>query len=146
MTAKRPKHRERPGMDSAGRTHLHHAAAEGDTAQARQLLAAGADPNATDDDGWTPLHLAAQSGAIEVVRLLLDAAAAIDPRNSHGNTPLFDALFHSRGRGDVIGLLRAQGADPYAENTYGISPLALARTIANFDVRQFFVDLPSASS
>jgi len=51
-------------------------------------------------------------------------------------------VFSSRGVGEVIKLLRAHGADPNAQNARGMSPLKLARTIANFDVRQFFKDLP----
>jgi uncharacterized protein len=73
---------------------------------------------------------------------LLDAGALVDPRDSYGNTPLFRAVFNSSGNGDVIKLLRGAGADPYAKNASGISPLKLARTISNYDVRQFFCDLP----
>jgi len=121
---------------------LHYAASEKAADTAQQLVTAGADPNATDDEGWTPLHFAAQSNSAELIRLLLQAGAVIDPRDSFGNTPLFKAVFNSRGDGNVIALLRAHGADPHASNARGISPLKLARTIANFDVRQFFCDLP----
>lgn len=38
-------------------TPLHYAAAEGDVATVRELLAAGADPNATAYFGMTPLHV-----------------------------------------------------------------------------------------
>lgn len=124
------------------RTPLHEAAIDGDAELVRSLLAQGADPNATDDAGWTPLHFAAQDHAVEVVRLLIQAGAALDPRDSHGNTPLCKAVFNSRGRGEVIALLREHGADPCAENNHGVSPLVLARRIANYDVRQFFGDLP----
>ena len=142
MTAKHPKRNERPGVDRAGRTLLHYAAADGDVALVTEKLAAGMDPSAADDDGWTPLHFAAQNGAVPVVLLLINAGAMIDPRDSHGNTPLFRAVFQSRGNGEVIKLLRAAGADPYIENRHGNSPLKLAQTIANYDVRQFFSDLP----
>src|SRR5262245_5185128 len=56
MTAKRPKRKERPGVDRAGRTPLHYAAVDGDVALVKQLLASGMNPSAPDDDGWTPLH------------------------------------------------------------------------------------------
>ena len=49
---------------------------------------------------------------------------------------------NSRGNGEVIRLLRAAGADPLAKNAHGNSPLNLARTIASYDVRQYFSDLP----
>jgi ankyrin repeat protein len=79
-----------------------------------------------------------------VVKLLLKAGAAVDPRDSYGNTPLWRAVFQSEGDGEVIQLLRKAGADPYIENKHGNSPLKLARTIDNYDVRQFFSDLPGA--
>jgi ankyrin repeat protein len=100
------------------------------------------DPNTQDDDGWTPLHFAARGNSVEIVKLLLEASAAVDVRDAFGNTPLSNAVFNSRGLGDVIKILRACGADPYARNDSGVSPLTLARTIANYDVRQFFRDLP----
>lgn len=72
-------------------TPLHLAAASGDAAQVRYLLATGSDPNARDTvAGTTPLHLAAgYSGSVDVVRLLLDAGADPDAREqSMGGTPL----------------------------------------------------------
>jgi ankyrin repeat protein len=98
-----------------------------------------------DDEGWTPLHFAAQGNAAEAARLLLDAGAQVDARDSTGHTPLFQAVWSSRGRGDTIRLLRAYGADPHAQNSRGTSPLRLARVIANFNVRQYFSDLPKAA-
>jgi ankyrin repeat protein len=124
---------------------LHYAAADADLEQVRQLLASGADPGASDDNGWTPLHFAAQSRAKDIAKLLLDVGAPIDPRDAHGNTPLSTAVFNSRGDGNLIKLLRERGADPHATNNYGVSPLKLARTIANYDIRQFFNDLPEES-
>jgi uncharacterized protein len=94
---------------------------------------------------FRPLHFAAQSNAVDVAGILLDAGAPVDPMDSNGNTPLLKAVFNSRGDGNLIKLLRARGADPYAKNKHGNSPLKLARTIANYDVRQFFTDLPEES-
>jgi ankyrin repeat protein len=48
----------------------------------------------------------------------------------------------SRGQGEVIELLREAGADPYAENKTGNSPISVARSIANFSIAQFYSDLP----
>lgn len=142
MSEKPSKRKERPGLDQYGRTLLHHAAVDGDVVLVRQLLAAGMDAGASDDNGWTPLHFAAQSNCADITEILLDAGAPVDARDTHGNTPLAKAVFNSRGVEDVIKLLRARGADPCAKNNHGISPLALARTIANYDIRQFFRDLP----
>jgi uncharacterized protein len=142
MTGKHPKRNLRPGVDGLGRTELHYAASDGDVAKIRDLLSAGANPSTADDNGWTPLHFACQSNAADAVRALLAAGAAIDPADSHGNTPLFRAVFNSIGNGEIISLLRSAGADPAIKNAHGNSPLSLARTIANCNVRQFFDDIP----
>lgn len=141
MAAKQPKRKSRSAVDSYGRTPLHYAAADGDVVLVEQLLSSGVAADAADDNGWTALHFAAQSNSELATKLLLRANASIDARDSHGNTPLAKAVFNSRGDGGVIGVLRANGADPHAENNYGVSPLKLARTIANYDVQQFFQDL-----
>ncbi|TVT62627.1 ankyrin repeat domain-containing protein [Amycolatopsis rhizosphaerae] len=128
-------------VDNQGRTPLHAAALRGDPAEVEQLIAAGADPSTADNNGFTPLHLAAQEGHVGAARALLDGGAEIDRRNRFGNTALFVAVFNSRGRGDLILLLRERGADPMAENASGQTPIGLARLIANFDVAQYFADL-----
>lgn len=142
MTGKHPKRTERPGVDRAGRAPLHYAAGDGVVSEAIRLLRTGADPNAQDDDGRTPLHFACQENSTEIVRALVAAGAKVDVRDNYGNTPLFRAVYASSGDVAIIALLRAAGADPHAENASGVTPLALARTIANFDVAQFFADLP----
>jgi uncharacterized protein len=142
MSSKQPKRKDRPGVDRMGRAPLHYAAFDGDSERIHQLLASGSIPDATDDSSWTPLHFAAQSNVADATALLLNAGASVNSRDAHGNTPLSTAVFNSRGNGEVIKLLRAHGADPYAKNNHDVSPLRLARTIANFDVRQFFQDLP----
>lgn len=106
-------------------------------------LTAGDDPSLGDRLGFTALHLAAQEGAVEAARLLLDLGADVDPVNQYGNTPLFVAVFNSRGRGEMIALLRERGADPYKANDAGQSPVVLARLIGNYDVARFFADLPA---
>ena len=113
MSAKHPKRKERPGVDRAGRTPLHYAAADYDVRQVEQLLGSGVKPDLADDDGWTPLHFAAQGKALIVATILLDAGAPVDARDRYWNTPLSTAVFNSRGDGDVIKLLRERGADPY---------------------------------
>ena len=130
-------------IDRDGRSPLHQAAMANDVAAARRYLTAGDDPNVADKQGFTPLHLAAQEGAQEMARVLLDHGATVDSVNRFGNTPLFVAVFNSRGRGDMIALLRARGADPYRANYGGQTPVGLARLIGNYDVAQFFADLPA---
>ena len=142
MVGNQPKRKERPGVDEYGRISLHYAAGDGNAPLVKQLLSSGVDPNAPDDNDWTPLHFAAQAYSPDVIETLLEAGANPDLQDSFGNTALFRAVFNSRGDGSVIKLLRAAGADPNAENDSGVSPLSLARTIGNYDVAQYFADLP----
>jgi ankyrin repeat protein len=130
-------------IDHAGRTRLHYLALAGDAAGAREALSEGDDPNAADGQGFTALHLAAQECQPDVATLLLDHGAQVDAMNQFGNTPLFTAVFNSRGNGSVINLLRDRGADPHRANQSGQTPVGLARLIGNYDVAQFFDDLPS---
>jgi ankyrin repeat protein len=146
MARKHPKRKDRPGVDRYGRTELHNAVIDGDADKARTLVAAGARVDVADDEGWTPLHYAAHTQSRAIAELLLAARAPIDAQDLHGNTPLSTAVFESRGRGDLITLLRQHGADPIRENNYGVSPVSLARTIANYDVAQYFRDVPDQLS
>jgi ankyrin repeat protein len=140
-SSKQPKRKERAGVDEYGRTPLHYAANGRERDQVHALIAGGAAVSLPDDNGWTPLHFAAQGGSAEVVTALLAAGAAVDPQDADGNTPLWRATMKSRGNGVIIGLLRAAGADPHVDNKHGVSPVELARTIANYDVGQFFTDV-----
>jgi ankyrin repeat protein len=141
LPRKHPKRQARSGVDEYGRTPLHYAARDDRPEAVRELLALGLDPSGADDDGWTPLHFAAQAQTPRVVALLLEAGAAVDIQDSYGNTPLWRATFESKGRGEVIRLLRAAGADPWCANKSLVSPVLLARTIANYPVAQFYADL-----
>lgn len=103
---------------------LHDAAAKGDEAAVKALLAAGADPNATRaDDDSAPLHYAAENGHETVVRVLL--AAGADPNAKEkdysfddytgggprwGHRPLHYAA--QNGHEAVVRVLLAAGADP----------------------------------
>jgi ankyrin repeat protein len=145
MSGKTPKRKARPGVDRMGRTDLHYAANDGDLPKVVALIAAGCDVSLADDSGWTPLHFAAQANSRSIAAVLLEAGATVDPQDSNGNSPLFRAVFNSRGDGILIGLLRQHGANPNLENLHGVSPLILARRIANSPVAQFFGDLPQTN-
>ena len=116
------------GMLEEGATlTLCEAAAVGDAARIRQLLAA--DPGALgipSPDGWPALHLAAYFGHGDAVDALLEARADVHARstNSHGNTALHAA---AAGRGDVriLSRLLARGADVNAVEPTGYRPLHL---------------------
>lgn len=124
--------------DRLSRTPLHYAAVDGDAESARDLLAHGADANASDAQGFAPLHFAAQSYSPEIVEMLLAAGADVNAQNHLGNSPLVTAVFHSRGRGETVRRLLAAGADRDLKNNSGISAWDLAQKIANYDETQFF--------
>ncbi|HWW38565.1 MULTISPECIES: ankyrin repeat domain-containing protein [unclassified Pedobacter] len=96
------------------------------------------DLNFKDNKGWYPLHYTAQEDLPEIADLLIQAGADLEVKDDYGNTPLWRATFSSKGRGEMIQLLLAKNADPNNKNDSGISPLELADTIANYDIKQFF--------
>lgn len=76
------------------------------------LIAAGADPNLTNDYGVGPLTLACENGNSDIVDLLLTARANPNLAPATGQTPLMTCA----GRGEVQAVKRllARGADPDA--------------------------------
>src|SRR5687768_8703018 len=111
--------------DQAGRVGLHYAALQNDVEYALSRILAGDDVNQADDMGLTPLHFAAQEWSLDVARLLLQRGAQVDKTDVYGNTPLWTAVFNSRGRGEMIELLREYGADPFHVNEHGKSAVGL---------------------
>jgi ankyrin repeat protein len=67
--------KQRDVRTSLGSTPLHLAAMNGDLGPMKALIAAGADPNARDNDGATPLHMAAYASRPKHVQMLLEAGA-----------------------------------------------------------------------
>eukprot|EP00793_Prasinoderma_coloniale_P005867 PRCOL_00004341-RA len=77
------------GMSAVGR--LAAAAGEGDAAQLRELLEAGADVNAAAQTGRTASLAAAARGHDECLALLIEAGADINRADSEGSTPALAA-------------------------------------------------------
>jgi hypothetical protein len=132
-------------VDDLGRSQLHYAAADGDAAAVKKELAGGAEVNGADARGWTPLHFAAQAQSAEIVRMLVKKGAKVDAPDGYGNTPLLRAVFAYQGDAGTIEALRAAGADAVRKNN-GVSPVSLARTIANYDVAKCFADIPAEAA
>jgi ankyrin repeat protein len=76
---------------------LHDAIDRDDLAQARRLLLAGVDPDATVIDDYTPLGYCATTGRAEFVTLLLEYGANPARRDRGGRT----AADYARARGHV---------------------------------------------
>ena len=88
---------------------LIHAAAEGDLASVRDLLAAGAHVNARHESGTTPLLAAALSGQVEAARVLLTAGADVEMRYRNEATAL--VLVAIQSDTEMARLLVAHGAN-----------------------------------
>ncbi len=89
----------------------------------RAVLAAGADPEATDADGRWPLVVAARLER-HSVRALLRAGADPNRRDADGRGALHRGLLHLRPR--MVPTLLEGGADPHMADHAGLSPLAAA--------------------
>lgn len=125
-------------QDKGQSTPLMRASLHGYSEIVDMLVSFGADVNRHDKIGKTALHYAAQENQEEIVQKLLKAGADVNSQDTYGNSPLSVAVFHSKGKGAMIGILRQNGADDNLQNKHGVTPLGLAKTIANFDVLQYF--------
>jgi len=101
----------------------------GDSAQVRNLLAAGANPNQLDEAGDTALHVAALQGHLDVVNALLEGGADANAKDARGWTPIFKAAYNHEldcGFAPVVQALIDAGADVNARIFFGLTPLMLA--------------------
>jgi ankyrin repeat protein len=108
------------------------------SALANFFIKKGFEVNVQDNLGWTPLHYCAQNYQVGIAKILIEHSANLEIRDNYGNTALFRATFASQGKGDMIRLLLEHGANRDSKNNAGVSPLQLANTIANYNVKQFF--------
>lgn len=97
-----------------GWTELMDAAAKGDLARVRDLLAQGADVNAMGRSGLTALMAAANAAVAEA---LIAKGADVNAKGPTGLTALTHAI--SWNRIDVAQVLLARGADPNAKGISG---------------------------
>ena len=116
--------------NSTGRTPLHWAAANGNSATVAALLEAGADVDAADSRGDTPVMRATwapfprREDATELVLQLLAAGADPNTRGQSGRTPLYMAADFKNAA--LVGVLLEAGADPNLTTDRGESPLEAA--------------------
>jgi uncharacterized protein len=94
---------------------LHSAAAAANTRAVRDLLDAGADPNARQNGGFAPLHAAAQNGDREAIEALLAKGADPDAKTEAGKTAADFA--NEQGHESLVPLLAGHAADSYLRRT-----------------------------
>ncbi len=103
---------------------LNAAAARGDLAAAKELLAKGAELNLRDADGWTPFLLAVREGHATLVEFLLSAGADPSPATTNGNSAMH--LVVDRNHLEVMKVLLKYHLPVNQKNPRGSSPLFLA--------------------
>lgn len=128
-------------LDRDGRTALFYAVQSGSSELVSILISSGANVNANDLSGWAPLHFAAQNYDLAIASKLVLEGANVNHQDVDGNTALSRAVFASNGRSGVIEMLIEAGASYDLRNNYGISPLDLAKSIANYDVVSIFKNI-----
>src|SRR5215471_13577024 len=100
-----------------GSTPLQRAVYDGNAAEVRRLLKAGAKVSLANNYGATPMGLAAEVGNAEVIRLLLEAGADADSPNADGQTALMEVA--RTGNVETAELLVKHGAKVDAKERFG---------------------------
>ena len=100
---------------------MHHAAARGDVAEVRRLVAAGADLEKHGEDGGTPLFWAAVNGRVETVTVLVQLGADMKAQAARAWTALH--LAAAKGHVKMVEVLVQLGADKDAKAARGETPL-----------------------
>jgi len=123
---------------AAGKSEVADAAARGDIAAVRALMAQKADVNAPQADGATALHWAVFKGNKEIADMLLRAGANPKAANREGSTPLW--LASVNGDAAMIEALLTAGADPNETLPLGRTPLMTAARTGNVAAMKVLVD------
>ena len=119
-----------------GSTSLAVAAFSGDVEMIRLLAEHGADPSSKSETGLTPLMIATGVSrdnrissvtldtSLEAARAVVELGVDVNETNAEGNTALHEAA--KLGADAIVQLLANNGADPYAKNNEGKTPLEVA--------------------
>jgi len=112
-----PKGEDVNRRNADGSTPLQWAVYEGNVAEVRRLIAAGADVSLANDYGATPMALAAEVADTQILKLLLAAGADADSPNADGQTTLMAVA--RTGNVEAARLLLDRGAAVNARETWG---------------------------
>ena len=123
---------------------LHQAAYNGDLADVRKFIEAGADVNAVDKDSiksshWSGLtsHWAAKIGPTATAALWDANRAEVGLMGSTGDRPLHRATYGENS--EVVELLLENGADVNAKNEKGLTALHVAALCGNTSVLKILI-------
>ena len=125
---------------------LHFASADGDLEKVKELVSAGFDVNAFDDNlSFTPLHYAVKKGHIEVARFLLSVGANVNAHQEEkiGETPLGTVAANCSY--EMAKLLVEAGADPTIPGWMQITALGRAKERKKAEGRRVYELLKMAS-
>ena len=86
---------------------IHDTAGDGNIESVKNLLVAGVDVNAKNEDGDTPLHRASVKGRKKIIELLLAKGADVNAQCTIGLTALDMARYHKKFK--IVELLRKNG-------------------------------------
>lgn len=111
-------------MDARADSPLADLIQAGDTRAALELLRAGTDVNAPQNDGTTPLHWAVYQVDEALVSELLRREANPNTINNFGSAPLSEAARLANQK--MVEMLLDAGANPQVANADGQTPLMLA--------------------
>ncbi len=112
--------------DFTPKTPLIGALLHNDIAEAKRLLARGADPNDSGFVSLPPIALAIVRQDLELVRLMIAKGADLNARDRSGATALMWAAFNETGDARIVEELLKLGADPAATNQAGETALVWA--------------------
>jgi ankyrin repeat protein len=98
---------------------------DGDAAEVKRLLDAGASPDTKDEEGWPVLFWAIHSGQMEIVRTLLEHGADPDASDERKRLTALGLAAHA-GRLSVVKLLLEKGAHVDTESDCKHTPLIWA--------------------
>lgn len=120
--------------NSASDVHLLHAAAQGNLAELKRAIRAGANLNVIDpESGNSPLLWASFTGQLEAIKLLLNAGANLEVESSDGRkTALLMASY--AGHVEIVKLLLTHGANVDAKNSRGDTSLHISSYIGRLDI------------
>jgi ankyrin repeat protein len=122
-------------LDWHGKSPLHFS---GTAANAKLLLASGADIDHKDNLGFTAAHKAAEKGTEDILQALIDAGANLTSTDSEIGSPLHCAI--QRKSRTMAEMLLKAGVDINAQNKTGKTPLLLAMDTGHLDLVIFLFE------